>query len=86
MLAAVQRPISPACITVAVGRPLWKDRPTWYLAAEQDRMIVIENQRFMAERMKARLRSHPVDHTALLTAPSVVLDIIREAIDQAAKG
>ena len=40
----------------------------------------------MAERMKARLRSHPVDHTALLTAPSVVLDIIREAIDQAAKG
>ncbi|HKN31154.1 MAG TPA: alpha/beta hydrolase [Roseiarcus sp.] len=86
VLAAVQRPISPACITVAVGRPLWKDRPTWYLAAEQDRMIVIENQRFMAERMKARLRSHPVDHTALLTAPSVVLDIIREAIDQAAKG
>ena len=28
VLAAVQRPISPACITVAVPRPLWKDRPT----------------------------------------------------------
>lgn len=28
MLAAVQRPISPACITVPVPRPLWKDRPT----------------------------------------------------------
>ena len=27
LLAAVQRPISPACITVAVGRPLWKDVP-----------------------------------------------------------
>ena len=80
VLAAVQRPISPACITVAVGRPLWKDRPTWYLAAEQDRMIVIENQRFMAERMKARLRSHPVDHAPLVTAPSAVVDIIREAI------
>src|SRR5271167_3521435 len=51
VLAAVQRPISPACITVAVGRPLWKDRPTWYLAAEQDHMIVHETQRFMAERM-----------------------------------
>ncbi len=27
VLAAVQRPISPACINVAVDRPLWKDRP-----------------------------------------------------------
>ncbi len=85
VLAAVQRPISPACITVKVGRPLWKDRPAWYLAAEQDRMIVHENQRFMAERMKARLRSHPVDHAPLVTAPSYVLDIIREAIDEAGK-
>ena len=86
VLAAVQRPISPACITVAVGRPLWKDRPTWFLVAEQDRMIVHENQRFMAERMEARMRSHPVDHMPLVTAPSVVVDIIREAIDQAVAG
>ena len=80
VLAAVQRPLSPACINVAVDRPLWKDRPTWYLVAEQDRMIVHENQRFMAERMKARVRVHPVDHTAMVTAPSVVVDIIREAM------
>jgi pimeloyl-ACP methyl ester carboxylesterase len=85
VLAAVQRPISPACISVAVERPLWKDRPTWFLAAEQDRMIVHDNQRFMAERMKARAQSHPVDHTPLVTAPSFVLDIIREAIDAVAK-
>ncbi|HEY6440924.1 MAG TPA: alpha/beta hydrolase [Acetobacteraceae bacterium] len=86
VLAAVQRPISPACITVAVGRPLWKDRPTWFLVAEQDRMIVHENQRFMAERMEARMRSHPVDHMPLVTAPFVVLDIIHEAMDQAVVG
>ncbi len=83
LLAAVQRPISPASITVAVSRPLWKDRPAWYLIAEQDRMIVQETQRFMAERMKARVHSHPVDHTPLVTAPSVVIDIIREAISVA---
>jgi len=86
VLSAVQRPISPACITVRVGRPLWKDRPAWFLIAEQDRMIVQENQRFMAERMKARLRSHAVDHTPLVTAPSHVLDIIREAIAEVANG
>ena len=86
VLAAVQRPISPACITVKVGRPLWKDRPSWFLVAEQDRMIVEDNQRFMAERMKARIRPHPVDHTPLVTAPSVVVDIMREAIGEAVKG
>jgi pimeloyl-ACP methyl ester carboxylesterase len=86
VLAAVQRPISPACITVKVGRPLWKERPSWFLVAEQDRMIVEDNHRFMAERMKARIRSHPVDHTPLVTAPSTVVDIIREAIGEASTG
>lgn len=80
LLAAVQRPISPACITVRMERPLWKDRQSWFLVAEQDRMIVHETQRFMAQRMNATVRSHPVDHTPLVTAPSVVVDIIREAL------
>lgn len=86
MLAAVQRPISPACITVPVPRPLWKDRPTWFLVAEQDRMIVQDNQRFMAERMKAQVRSHAVDHTPLVTAPVVVLDMLREALAAVRRG
>ena len=86
VLAAVQQPISPACINVRMERPLWKDWPSWFLVAEQDRMIVAENHRFMAERMKARIRSHPVDHTPLVTAPATVVDIIREAIGEAVKG
>jgi pimeloyl-ACP methyl ester carboxylesterase len=80
VLAAVQRPISLACITVAVERPLWKDRPTWFLVAEQDRMIVHEDQRFMAGRMKARVRAHAVDHVPLVSAPALVVEVIREAI------
>jgi pimeloyl-ACP methyl ester carboxylesterase len=80
VLASVQRPISPACITVPVPRPLWKDRPAWFLVAEQDRMIVEDNQRFMAERMRAQLRSYPVDHTPIVTAPAAVLDVLHEAI------
>jgi pimeloyl-ACP methyl ester carboxylesterase len=83
LLSAVQRPISPVCITVPVNRPLWKDRPTWFLIAEQDRMIVQETQRFMGERMHARVRSHPVDHAPMVTAPGLVVDIIREAIGEA---
>ncbi|UPK37616.1 alpha/beta hydrolase [Bradyrhizobium sp. 186] len=80
VLAAVQRPISLNCITAPVGRPLWKDIPSWFLIAGQDRMIVPETQRYMAERMKATVRSHAVDHTPIVTAPAAVVDIIREAI------
>jgi pimeloyl-ACP methyl ester carboxylesterase len=83
LLEAVQRPISPACITVPVKRPLWKDRPAWFLLAEHDRMILHYTQRFMAERMHARIHSHPVDHTSIVTAPDLVVDIMREAIGEA---
>ena len=81
VLAAVQRPIAAACIIVPMERPLWKDRPSWFLVAEQDRMIARDNHRFMAERMGACIHSYPVDHAPLVTAPSIVLEIIREAIN-----
>ena len=79
ILTAVQRPISPACISVPVDRPLWKHVPSWFLIAEEDRMILPETQRFMAERMKAKVKTHAVDHTPIVTAPDVVADLIREA-------
>jgi len=80
VLAAVQRPIALDCITVPVGRPLWKDVPSWFLLAKEDRMIVPETQLYMAERMKAKIEPHAVDHTPIVTAPSAVVDVIRDAI------
>ena len=76
---AVQRPISVKSIQEPAPSPAWKSKPTWYLLAEQDRMINPKTQRFMAERMKATVRSFAVDHTPLLTAPDKVVDIILEA-------
>ncbi|MFM0733946.1 alpha/beta hydrolase [Paraburkholderia sediminicola] len=80
VLAAIQRPISVSCIGEAVGRPLWQDRPSWYLTAEEDRMISPDTQHFMAQRMNARVHSHVVDHTPMVTAPDVVNNVIVEAI------
>jgi hypothetical protein len=77
-LYAVQRPISPACISIPVGIPGWKSRPSWFLIAEDDRMIARETQQWMAARMHAQIHSHRVDHVPL-TAPLAVLDIIRAA-------
>jgi pimeloyl-ACP methyl ester carboxylesterase len=80
VLAAVQRPISINCINVPAGRPLWKSIPSWYLVAKDDRMIVPETQRYLAERMKAKIKVHAVDHTPSVTAPAAVVDIIRDAM------
>src|SRR5262245_13486818 len=39
-----------------------------------------ENQRYMAKRMGATSRAHPVDHMPIITDPTAVVDLIREAI------
>jgi pimeloyl-ACP methyl ester carboxylesterase len=77
--AAVQRPISLKCIQEPVPKPAWRSKPSWFLIAEEDRMINPKTQHFMADRMKATTRSFAVDHTPLLTAPEKVVDIILEA-------
>jgi hypothetical protein len=35
--------------------------------------------------MKARVHSHPLDHTPMVTAPSAVVDLILEAIHDEAR-
>ena len=77
--AAVQRPIAVQCIQEPAPAPAWKTKPSWYLVAEEDRMINPKSQRFMADRMHAKTHSAPVDHTAMYASPQVVIDVILEA-------
>jgi pimeloyl-ACP methyl ester carboxylesterase len=84
IMAAVQRPIAVKCIQEVTPPPTWKTKPTWYLLAEEDRMIKSTTQRFMAERMGAKIRSYPVDHTPMYTQPNLVVDVITEAAGEKA--
>jgi pimeloyl-ACP methyl ester carboxylesterase len=78
--AAIQRPIALKCIQEPASTPAWRLKPSWYLIAEEDRMINPKTQHFMAKRMGATIRSLRVDHTPLLSAPQTVVDIIMEAM------
>jgi pimeloyl-ACP methyl ester carboxylesterase len=80
LLAATQRPLAVACISVPVPRPLWQDRPSWFFVAEEDRMIPAQTQRFMAERMKARVHAAAADHVPMITKASTVVDVLLEAV------
>jgi len=77
--AAVQRPVAVQCVQEPAPKPLWKSKPTWYLVAEEDRMINPKTQHYMADRMNAKVRAHRVDHTPMYSEPNVVVDVILEA-------
>src|SRR5215468_9722045 len=79
LMAATQKPVSVNCIAENMTPPAWKEKPSWYLVAERDRMVSPDTQRFMAARIGAALTSLPVDHTPLASAPRAVADVIDAA-------
>jgi pimeloyl-ACP methyl ester carboxylesterase len=82
IMAAVQRPIALKCIQEKAPKPAWRTKPSWFLIAEEDRMISPETQRYMAQRMGATVRLHGVDHTPMYTEPDLVVDMILDAVRQ----
>ena len=79
LLAATQRPIAVAAIQEKAPKPAWKTKPSWYLIAEEDRMINPATQLFLARRMGARIRSEKVDHASPITAPEFVVGMVLDA-------
>ena len=75
---AVQRPIALKCIQEPARKPAWRSKPSWFLIAEEDRMINPKTQHFMAERMEATTQALAVDHTPLFSAPEKVVEFILE--------
>jgi pimeloyl-ACP methyl ester carboxylesterase len=81
LMAATQKPIAIKCVQEQMTKPAWKEKPSWFLVAEQDRMIAPETQRFMAHRTGGRILAMEVDHTPLASAPDRVVAIITDAVD-----
>jgi pimeloyl-ACP methyl ester carboxylesterase len=76
---AVQRPINVQCIQEPAPAPLWKTKPSWFLIAEEDRMINPVTEHFMADRMHAKVHAYKVDHSPMYSEPRLVIDVILEA-------
>jgi pimeloyl-ACP methyl ester carboxylesterase len=78
----VQRPIAVRCIQEPAPTPAWKTKPSWFLVAEEDRMINPKTLHFMADRMGAKVHSYRVDHSPMYTEPNLVIDMIVDAAHQ----
>ncbi len=84
VLAAVQKPSALSCLESPSGEPAWRAIRSWYLVAEEDRALPPAAQRFMAARMGAAVASVPSSHSAPLSRPGNVAElIIRAAVGTA---
>jgi pimeloyl-ACP methyl ester carboxylesterase len=63
----------------AVSEPAWRQQPSWYLVATDDRMIPPPLQRTMAERAGATIAETPASHSLYVSQPEAVADLIKRA-------
>ncbi|RYZ42934.1 MAG: alpha/beta hydrolase [Myxococcaceae bacterium] len=79
VLAASQRPAAASIFQNPSGPPAWKDIPSWYLIASEDRAIPPEAERAMAQRAGSHAVEIQSSHVALISHPDVVTELIGEA-------
>jgi pimeloyl-ACP methyl ester carboxylesterase len=81
-MAATQRPVTLQALEEPAGRrPLWKERPSWFLISEDDRNIPPTLQRFMAQRAGARrtIEVAGASHAVAVSQPKATADLILQA-------
>jgi pimeloyl-ACP methyl ester carboxylesterase len=81
-MAVTQRPVTQEALQEPSGdSPLWRDRPSSFLIATEDRNIPAAVQRFGAERAGARrmLELAGASHAPAVSQPGAVADLILEA-------
>jgi pimeloyl-ACP methyl ester carboxylesterase len=78
-MADSQVPWGVDALSEAVSEPAWRDKPTWYLVATEDRMIPPDAQRFMADRAKATQVEAAGSHAIYVSRPDAVAAIIETA-------
>jgi pimeloyl-ACP methyl ester carboxylesterase len=59
----------------------WKSKPTYYIVGANDRTVQPDLQRFLAERMNAKITELQSSHVPMLSQPQRVYEVIREAAE-----
>jgi pimeloyl-ACP methyl ester carboxylesterase len=78
-MADSQVPWGMDALAGAVSEPAWRQKPSWYLVATDDRMIPPPAQHAMAERAGATVAEVPASHSVYLSQPQAVADLIKQA-------
>jgi pimeloyl-ACP methyl ester carboxylesterase len=81
-MAATQRPITQEALGAPSGeRPLWRERPSWFVFGEQDRIMPATLARYMATRAAARrtIEVPGASHAVSVAHPEATAELILAA-------
>jgi pimeloyl-ACP methyl ester carboxylesterase len=63
----------------AISRPAWRDKPSWYLVATDDRMIPPSAQRAMADRAGSTVSEVAASHSVYVSQARATAEVIKQA-------
>jgi pimeloyl-ACP methyl ester carboxylesterase len=86
LLIATQHPTSGAALGGKVTTAAWKSKPSWYVVAQNDRMISPQFEEAMAKQIKAKSISVTSSHLAMLAKPVEIANFIAVAASSAPSG
>jgi pimeloyl-ACP methyl ester carboxylesterase len=78
-MADAQQPWAARALEDRVIAPAWKTKPSWFLVAQDDRVIPPTGQRGMAQRAGAALYEVPGSHAVYVSDPRAVASLIEAA-------
>jgi pimeloyl-ACP methyl ester carboxylesterase len=78
-MADSQVPWGMDAMTEPVTEPAWREKPSWYLIATEDRMIPPSAQRAMAQRAGATMVEVAASHAVYMSQPRAVAALIQRA-------
>jgi pimeloyl-ACP methyl ester carboxylesterase len=82
LIAVTQGPIFAKAFEDKVTNAGWKNKPSWFIVAEKDRMIQPDLERAMAKKINAKVTSLPTSHLAMLSRPKDVAAVIIAAAEK----
>jgi len=79
VLSAAQQPIAAKAFGETVSQVAWKEKPSWYVLTTKDRAVSPEIEKFMAERMGAKVVPMASSHLAPVSHAGAIADVIDRA-------
>lgn len=79
ILIATQVPTAGAALGAPATNPAWRNKPTWFVIAANDRTVSPQLEAMEAARMKATTITVSTSHVAMLADPDRVADFIMVA-------
>ena len=79
MVLAVQGATNAAVFGTPISKAAWRDKPNWFVVAEQDRAIAPQQEADTAKRMGAKILTLSSSHLPMLSQPEKVAKFVIQA-------